>query len=182
MHIPFEAGCVLVRSESAHREAFSLTPEYLAREVEAKGLASGSFWFSDYGLQLTRQFRALKVWLSIKEHGLERFGRMMERNVNQAHYLGRLIQDHPELELMAPIGLDIVCFRFNPGGLSVEKLERLNRDLLAELQEQGIAAPSYTTLKGAYCLRVAIANHRSRDEDFELLVNETLRIGRELSG
>jgi glutamate/tyrosine decarboxylase-like PLP-dependent enzyme len=72
MHIPFEAGCVLVRSESAHREAFSLTPEYLAREVEAKGLASGTFWFSDYGLQLTRQFRALKVWLSIKEHGLER--------------------------------------------------------------------------------------------------------------
>jgi glutamate/tyrosine decarboxylase-like PLP-dependent enzyme len=182
MHIPFEAGCVLVRSESAHREAFSLTPEYLARETDAKGLASGAFWFSDYGLQLTRQFRALKVWLSIKEHGLERFGRMIARNVNQAHYLGRLIQEHPELELMAPIGLDIVCFRFNPGGLSVEKLERLNRDLLAELQEQGIAAPSYTTLRGAYCLRVAIANHRSRDEDFELLVNETLRIGRELSG
>jgi aromatic-L-amino-acid/L-tryptophan decarboxylase len=64
----------------------------------------------------------------------------------------------------------------------VEKLERLNRDLLAELQEQGIAAPSYTTLRGAYCLRVAIANHRSRNEDFELLLNETLRIGRELSG
>jgi glutamate/tyrosine decarboxylase-like PLP-dependent enzyme len=181
MHIPFEAGCVLVRSESAHREAFSLTPEYLARETDAKGLASGAFWFSDYGLQLTRQFRALKVWLSIKEHGLERFGRMIARNVNQAHYLGRLIQEHPELELMAPIGLDIVCFRFNPGGLSVEKLERLNRDLLAELQEQGIAAPSYTTLRGAYCLRVAIANHRSRNEDFELLVNETVRIGRELS-
>jgi len=181
MHIPFEAGCVLVRSESAHREAFSLTPEYLAREVEAKGLASGAFWFSDYGLQLTRQFRALKVWLSVKEHGLERFGRMIERNVDQAHYLGRLIEDQPELELMAPIGLDIVCFRFNPGGLSVEQLERVNRDLLGELQEQGIAAPSYTTLKGAYCLRVAIANHRSRDEDFELLVRETLRIGRGLS-
>jgi len=180
MHIPFEAGCVLVRSESAHREAFSLTPEYLAREVEAKGLASGAFWFSDYGLQLTRQFRALKVWLSIKEHGLERFGRMMERNVEQAHYLGRLIEQHPQLELTAPIGLDIVCYRFNPGGLTAEKLERLNRDLLAELQEQGIAAPSYTTLKGVYCMRVAIANHRSRNEDFELLVKETARIGRGL--
>jgi glutamate/tyrosine decarboxylase-like PLP-dependent enzyme len=180
MHIPFEAGCVLVRSESAHREAFSLTTEYLAREVEAKGLASGAFWFSDYGLQLTRQFRALKVWLSIKEHGLERFGRMIARNVEQAHYLGRLIQSHPDLELTAPIGLDIVCFRFNPGGLSAERLERLNRDLLAELQEQGIAAPSYTTLNGVYCLRVAIANHRSRNEDFELLVKETARIGRGL--
>ena len=181
MHIPFEAGCVLVRSESAHREAFSLTPEYLAREVEAKGLASGTFWFSDYGLQLTRQFRALKVWLSIKEHGLERFGRMIERNVEQAHYLGRLIEQHPQLELTAPIGLDIVCYRFNPGGLSAEKLERLNRDLLAELQEQGIAAPSYTTLNGVYCMRVAIANHRSRTADFDLLVRETARIGHELA-
>jgi len=181
MHIPFEAGCALVRNEPAHREAFSLTPEYLAREAEARGIASGSFWFSDYGLQLTRSFRALKVWMSIKEHGLERFGRMMARNVEQAHYLGELIAAEPELELSAPIGLDIVCFRFDPGGLSKEKLERLNRDILSELHEQGIAAPSYTALKGIYCLRVAIANHRSRKEDFELLVRETLRIGRELA-
>ncbi len=180
MHIPFEAGCALVRHESAHREAFSLTPEYLAREVEAKGLASGAYWFSDYGLQLTRSFRALKVWMSIKEHGLDRFGRMIARNVDQAHYLGRLIRDEVELELCAPIGLDIVCYRFNPGGLNSAQLERLNRNILAELHEQGIAAPSYTTLKGVYCLRVAIANHRSRTEDFALLVRETLRLGHEL--
>jgi glutamate/tyrosine decarboxylase-like PLP-dependent enzyme len=171
---------VLVRQEKAHREAFSLTPEYLAHEPDAKGLASGSLWFSDYGLQLTRQFRALKVWLSIKEHGLERFGRMIERNVEQAHYLGGLIGQQPLLELTAPIGLDIVCFRFNPGGLSTEKLNQLNRDILGELQEQGIAAPSYTTLGGNYCLRVAIANHRSRQSDFDLLVEAVLRIGHEL--
>ena len=181
MHVPFEAGCALVRHEKAHRDSFSLTPEYLARESEARGLASGSYWFSDYGLQLTRQFRALKVWMSIKEHGLERFGRMMARNVNQAHYLGRLIEKESELEMMAPIGLDIVCFRFNPGILDAGLLERLNRDILSELQERGIAAPSYTTLHGEYCLRVAIANHRSRDDDFDLLVREVLKIGRELS-
>lgn len=181
MHIPFEAGCVLVRHERAHRDAFSLTPEYLAREVEARGIASGAFWFSDYGLQLSRSFRALKIWMSIKEHGLDKFGRMMARNVEQAHYLGELIRKEAELELCAPIGLDIVCYRFNPGGLSQEKLERLNRDILSELHEQGIAAPSYTTLKGVYCMRVAIANHRSRFEDFEILVRETLRLGRELA-
>ena len=181
MHIPFEAGCILVRNEAAHRESFSLTPEYLAREVDSGGLASGAFWFSDYGLQLTRQFRALKVWFSIKEHGLDRFGRMMQRNVEQAHYLGSLIESAKELELLAPIGLDIVCFRFNPGGLGKEKLERLNRDILIQLQERGIAAPSYTTLNGSYCLRVAIANHRSRQEDFDLLVREVLNLGRELS-
>jgi aromatic-L-amino-acid decarboxylase len=181
MHIPFEAGCALVRHEVAHREAFSLTPEYLAREANARGIASGMFWFSDYGLQLSRSFRALKVWMSIKEHGLQRFGRMIARNVEQARYLGELIAAEDQLELCAPIGLDIVCYRFNPGGLDQQRLERLNRDILGELHELGIAAPSYTTLNGVYCLRVAIANHRSRFEDFELLVRETLRIGRELN-
>jgi len=177
MHIPFEAGCAIVRSEKAHRTAFSLTPEYLAHET--RGLPAGH-WFSDYGLQLSRQFRALKVWMSIKEHGLDRFGRMIARNVEQAHYLGQLVEKDPTLELMAPIGMDIVCFRFNPGELNDETLNGLNKEILMQLQEQGIAAPSYTTLNGRYCLRVAIANHRSRFEDFDVLAQATVRLGREL--
>jgi len=177
MHIPFEAGCVLVRDAAAHRDAFALVPEYLEREAEGRGMASGSLWFSDYGLQLTRQFRALKVWMSIKEHGLKRFGRMIARNVEQARYLGKLVSASDRLELTAPIGLDIVCFRYNPGGLDTEALNRLNQQLLVELQESGVAAPSYTTLDGAYCLRVAISNHRSRFEDFDVLIEAVLRIG-----
>ena len=180
MHIPFEAGCVLVRDPTAHRDSFSLIPEYLQRDADAGGLASGKLWFSDYGLQLTRQFRALKVWMSIKEHGLERFGRMMARNVEQAHYLGELVDAAAELELTAPIGLDIVCFRINPGGMDTDALNALNQSVLINLQESGIAAPSYTTLNGVYCLRVAISNHRSRMEDFDLLVQEVIRIGKEL--
>jgi len=181
MHIPFEAGCVVVRDSSAHRDSFALVPEYLQRDEDGGGLASGNVWFSDYGLQLTRQFRALKVWMSIKEHGLARFGRMIARNVEQAHYLGRLVEQTPELELTGPIGLDIVCFRYNPGGLDTEELNQLNRKLLINLQEGGVAAPSYTTLNGAYCLRVAISNHRSRFEDFDLMVEEVIRIGREMT-
>jgi glutamate/tyrosine decarboxylase-like PLP-dependent enzyme len=180
MHIPFEAGCVLVRDPVAHRESFSLVPEYLKREADAGGLASGNLWFSDYGLQLTRQFRALKVWMSIKEHGLDRFGRMMARNVDQAHYLARLVTETPELELTAPVGLDIVCFRFNPGLENVEELNRLNQSLLIALQEGGVAAPSYTTLRGVYCLRAAISNHRSQFEDFDRMVAEVVRLGRQL--
>jgi aromatic-L-amino-acid decarboxylase len=180
MHIPFEAGCVVVRDASAHRESFALVPEYLQREEQGRGMASGSLWFSDYGLQLTRQFRALKVWMSVKEHGLQRFGRMIARNVEQAAYLGRLVEQADGLELTAPIGLDIVCFRYNPGGLDVEALNRLNQALLVELQESGVAAPSYTTLRGEYCLRVAISNHRSRNEDFELMLREVLRIAERL--
>lgn len=179
MHIPFEAGCVLVRHEEAHRKTFSLTPEYL--EHNTRGLAAGRLWFSDYGLQLSRQFRALKVWMSIKEHGLDRFGRMMTRNINQAHYLGRLIEKEQDMELLAPIGLNIVCFRFNPDKLDDETLNELNKEILIRLQEQGICAPSYTTLDGRYSLRAAIANHRSVQDDFDVLVEEVVRIGRKLT-
>ena len=178
MHVPFEAGCILVRHNEAHRRTFSLTPDYLAHE--SRGLAAGNLWFSDYGLQLSRQFRALKVWMSIKEHGLNRFGRMIARNVQQAQYFGQLVESEPNLELMAPIGMDIVCFRFNPGGLDDEKLNALNKEILMQLHEQGIAVPSYTTLQGRYCLRIAIANHRSKQEDFELLAREVVRIGHEV--
>jgi glutamate/tyrosine decarboxylase-like PLP-dependent enzyme len=179
MHIPFEAGCVLVRSADDHRRTFSLTPEYLAHE--SRGLAAGSHWFTDYGVQLSRQFRALKVWMSIKEHGLARFGRMIARNVEQAHYFGRLVADDPQMELLAPIGLDIVCFRFNPGGLDEPRLAALNKEILMQIQELGIAAPSYTTLHGRYCLRIAIANHRSTLEDFDILAQSVVRIGSELT-
>jgi len=178
MHIPFEAGCALVRNGDAHRRTFSLTPEYL--QHESRGLAAGHLWFSDYGLQLSRQFRALKVWMSIKEHGLDRFGRMMARNVEQAHYFGKLVEQDPNMELLAPIGLDIVCFRFNPGRLDDEKLNALNKEILMQLHEQGIAVPSYTTLGDRYCLRIAISNHRSRQDDFDVLAREVVRIGQQL--
>jgi glutamate/tyrosine decarboxylase-like PLP-dependent enzyme len=178
MHVPFEAGCILIRHNEAHRRTFSLTPDYLAHE--SRGLAAGNLWFSDYGLQLSRQFRALKVWMSIKEHGLDRFGRMITRNIEQARYFGTLVEQDSNLELMAPIGMDIVCFRFNPGGLDDEKLNALNKEILMQLHEQGIAVPSYTTLQGRYCLRIAISNHRSKQEDFELLAREVVRIGHEV--
>jgi len=178
MHIPFEAGCALVRNGESHRRTFSLTPEYLAHE--SRGLAAGHIWFSDYGLQLSRQFRALKVWMSIKEHGLDRFGRMMARNVEQARYFGKLVEKDPKMELLAPIGLDIVCFRFNPGGLDDEKLNALNKEILMQLHEQGIAVPSYTTLGDRYCLRIAISNHRSRQDDFDVLAKAVVRIGQKL--
>jgi len=181
MHIPFEAGCVVIRNNTAHYDSFALIPEYLQRNDDNVGMASGQLWFSDYGLQLSRQFRALKVWLSIKEHGLARFGRMMARNVEQARYLGELVTKSDKLELTAPIGLDIVCFQYNPGGLDTEALNQLNKALLVGLQESGVAAPSYTTLNGKYCLRVAISNHRSRFEDFDLMVEEVLRIGERLA-
>ena len=119
--------------------------------------------------------------MTIKEHGTKKLGRMISRNVDQAQYLGKLIEKTDQLELVAPIGMDIVCYRYNPGQLDLESLNQLNQELLIELQEQGIAAPSYSTLNEKYCIRVAIANHRSRYEDFDTLIEETLRIGYALS-
>jgi glutamate/tyrosine decarboxylase-like PLP-dependent enzyme len=119
--------------------------------------------------------------MMMKQHGSKKLGRMISRNVDQAQYLGRLIEKTGHLELIAPIGLDIVCYRYNPGSTDLQTLNQINRKILIELQEQGIAAPSYTTLNGRYCIRVAIANHRSRYEDFDILIEHTIRIGQSFS-
>jgi glutamate/tyrosine decarboxylase-like PLP-dependent enzyme len=178
MYIPYEAGCSLVANSEAHRRAFAEHPDYLARAHG--GLAGGSHWFSDYGIQLSRGFRALKVWMSFKEHGIHKYGRMVDQNIAQAKYLVRLIEQTPGLELLAPAPLNIVCFRYKADGLNVAELNRLNQELLVHLHESGIAAPSYTTLSGVYALRVANTNQRSRREDFDLLVQAVVRLGREL--
>ncbi len=178
MYMPIEVGCALVRSASDHRRAFSLTPEYL--EHGERGAASGPIWFNEYGIQLTRGFRALKVWLSLKEHGLAKYGRVIKQNVEQAHYLAGLVDAAPELERLAPAPLSIVCFRFKADQLDEAALNALNKELLIQLHESGIAVPTYTTLNGKYAIRAAITNHRSRREDFDILVREVIRIGHRL--
>jgi len=179
MYMPIEVGCVLVRDKDAHRNAFTLTPEYLAHFE--RGAAGGSHWFNEYGLQLTRGFRALKVWLSIKEHGIAKYGRVIKQNVDQCNYLTQLIQASPDLELLAPTSLNIVCFRFKAANRDDAMLNKLNEQIMMELHEQGIAVPTYTTLKGKFAIRVAHTNHRTRRADFDVLVREVIRIGQELS-
>ncbi|UCG11792.1 MAG: aminotransferase class V-fold PLP-dependent enzyme [Deltaproteobacteria bacterium] len=178
MYMPYEVGCVLVREKEAHRQTFSLTPDYLSHAE--RGLAGGKIWFSDYGVQLSRGFRALKAWMSIKEHGIQKYGSLIQQNVDQARYLARLIEASSELQLLAPAPLNIVCFRFAHDSLGEEALNELNKELLMQLHESGVAAPSYTTIDGKYALRVAITNHRSRREDFNILVKEVIDLGEKL--
>ena len=99
LHAPFEVGCVLVRDAAAHRASFSLEPEYLGKTP--RGLAAAD-WLYEYGLQTTRGFRALKVWMALKEHGVEKFGRLIDQNIAQGHYLDELIESEPQLEIAAP--------------------------------------------------------------------------------
>jgi glutamate/tyrosine decarboxylase-like PLP-dependent enzyme len=180
MYLPYEVGCTLVRDADAHRRAFALTPDYL--EHTTRGIGGSDVWFSDYGVQLSRGFRALKVWMSLKEHGIEKFGRLIQQNVDQARHLEGLVRATSGLQLLAPVPLNIVCFRYTGGLSSEDAIDALNKELLLRLHEGGIAAPSYTVLNGKYALRVCITNHRSRREDFDLLVREVLRLGGSLSG
>jgi aromatic-L-amino-acid/L-tryptophan decarboxylase len=174
LHAPFEAGCALVRDASAHRDAFALTEEYL--ESKSRGLASG-VWLHEYGLQTTRGFKALKIWMALKEHGVEKFGRLIDQNIAQARHLTDLINAEPLLELMAPTEINIVCFRYRPAGADRAALKGINSEIMLRLQEEGLAALSDTTVHGEHCLRAAITNHRTRRSDFELLVREIIRLG-----
>jgi glutamate/tyrosine decarboxylase-like PLP-dependent enzyme len=179
LYAQFEAGCILVRDEAAHLNTFSLTPEYL--EHGERGVSAGKNWPSEYGVQLTRNFRALKIWMSLREHGAEKYGRLISQNAAQARYLGELVKETPELELLTPVQLNITCFRYNTGGRIDAALNALNKELLFRLHESGLAAPSYTTLNGRYWLRAANTNHRTRREDFDLLVREVVRLGGEIA-
>jgi glutamate/tyrosine decarboxylase-like PLP-dependent enzyme len=181
LYMPIEVGCVLVRDPAAHRKPFSPHASYLDRFD--RGVASGPHNYSHLGPQLTRGFRALKVWMSLKAHGTDAYVRLIEQNVRQAQRLERLITQSPVLELAAPVPLNVVCFRWvgrteRPDA----ELNALNRELLVRLQESGIAVPSSTVLRGRFVMRVALTNHRTRAEDLATLVDAVVSIGAEVAG
>ena len=179
-YLPFECASVLVRDRALHRAAFTTSASYLGET--ARGVIAGGLPFAERGLDLTRGFKALKVWLSFKAHGTEAFARLIEQNVRQARHLADLVEAHPDLELLAPVPLNVVCFRYAPRGFPSGELNRLNEEILIRLQESGIAVPSGTVLQGRYALRCANVNHRSRRSDFDVLVDAVVRIGQEVAG
>ena len=174
LHAPFEVGCALVRDADAHFGSFTLTPEYL--ENAPRGIASGE-WLHDFGLQTSRGFRALKVWMTLEEHGVAKFGRLIDQDLAHARYLTERILANPDLSLCFPTAINIVCFRYDPGGLSGPALKRVNTEIMVRMQEAGIAAVSDTTVRGRHCLRAAINNHRTTRADLDLLIAEVARQG-----
>jgi glutamate/tyrosine decarboxylase-like PLP-dependent enzyme len=175
MYLPYEVGCTLVRDQAAHRATFNVTPAYLA--PLDRGIAAGGFPFAERGVQLSRGFRALKVWMSFKAHGLRAFADLIEQNVHQAAHLVDLVAAHPRLELLAPAPLNVVCFRYVVPGKNDAALNELNEEILLRIQESGLAVPSSTILAGRFAIRVAITNHRSRLEDFDLLTRAVVETG-----
>lgn len=177
--LPFECACVLVRDPEVHRAAFAASASYLAPAT--RGVIAGGLPFAERGLELSRGFKALKVWLSLKADGVDKMVRLIEQNVAQTRYLAGRVEQHPDLELLAPAPLNITCFRYAPAGVPDTVLDTLNAELLIRLQERGIAMPSSTVLRGRYALRVANVNHRTRREDLDTLIEGVLTLGRELA-
>ena len=178
MHVPYDAGCVLVRDGSAHRATFAGHAPYLA--VAGDGLAGGEPWFCDFGPELSRGFRALKVWATFRAFGARRLGEAIAANCALARYLARRVSAHPMLELMAPVSLAIVCLRYVASGVADGALNAINAEIVADMQNRGVAAPSLTALGGATVIRVAIFNHRTRRADVDALVDEVVATGTRL--
>ena len=182
-YMPYEVGVALTRSATAQTDAYKPAgqgvPAYL--KSAQGGIAVETTYFADRGLQLSRGFRALKVWMSMKEQGVDRIAGAIQRNIDQARFLGDLVTAHPDLRLLAPVTLNIVCFRYAPAGLRETALNPLNQAILVALQDRGIAVPSQTVLQDRFAIRVCIANHRSVDADFEVLVRAVAEIGAELA-
>jgi glutamate/tyrosine decarboxylase-like PLP-dependent enzyme len=178
LYVQYDCGCVLIKSDDTHRNTFSVTPSYL-RKFD-RGLASGPVNLSEYGVQLSRSFKALRAWTALKTEGADRYGQQIEQNIQQAKYLTRLVEDSDELELLAPTPMNIVNFRYLDESLSDEKLDDLNAEILMQLHERGIATPSSTVLNSRFSIRVAICNHRSKRSDFDALVEAVVAIGREI--
>jgi aromatic-L-amino-acid decarboxylase len=167
MYLPYEIACVLVRDRAVHEATFSVTPSYLTDE--GRGVIAGGLPFADRGIELTRSFKALKVWLSLKAEGVDKFARVIEQNVEQARRFAERVVKVPNVVLSAPVSLNIVCFRVAPPSLTPEQQDALNKELLLRIQETGLAIPSGSRIGGRYVLRVACSNHRSVWADFEAL-------------
>jgi aromatic-L-amino-acid decarboxylase len=171
--VPYDAGCILVREASRQLETFGAEAAYLRRE--ARGLAAGGVWPCDLGPDLSRGFRALKVWMTLSVYGADRIGAIAQQTCDLAQTLAARVDRESALERLAPVALNVVCFRYRAAG---GDLDRLNADIVADLQEAGIAAPSTTIVGGALAIRAAIVNHRTTYADIAILVDAVLEAGR----
>lgn len=172
MQAPYDCGCVLVRDPAMHQAAFAQQAAYLRRE--ARGLAGGHPWPCDLGPDLSRGFRALKVWMAWRAYGGDRLGEVVDRCCVVAEALAARVDREPDLERLAPAPLNIVCFRARGGG----DPDALNRDIVADLQEAGIAAPSTTSIDGRLAIRAAFVNHRAEVADADALADAVLDAAR----
>lgn len=183
--VPYAVGGLLVKDSAAHQATFSERKEYLA--TDALGLAGGAPWFCDFGPELSRGFLALKVWFTFQGLGSERIADVVRKHCRLARETAARVDASVELERLAPVSMNIVCFRYVPDQLpacvneQASYLDALNKAIVTQLQLQGLAAPSTTTLNGKLAIRVAIVNHRTERTHLDALVDRVLSLGETIS-
>lgn len=180
LYQPLDCGCLLFRDPSQARHTFSFTGDY-AKSLQEDPLED--FAFFDESLELSRRFRALKLWLSLRYHGLSSFRQQIENDLQCAKRLASLIDAEAEIEILAPVPLSAVCFRYVPtaGGINDEQLDELNLRILQSVQRRGRVYLSNATIHGKFALRACIVNHRTTAADVDAVIDEVLLVGKELS-
>lgn len=168
---------MLYHDRAAARRAFSFTGDY-ARSLLEDPIES--FAFFEETLELSRRFRALKLWLSLRYHGLSAFRRQIENDLQLAKHLAARVESTPKLQLMAPVPLSAVCFRLVPhtSALSPSHLDDFNRKILNRVQRRGRVFISNATIHGRFALRACIVNHRSTPADVDAITDEVVTVGR----
>lgn len=179
LYQPIDCGCLLYRDAGAAQRAFANSGEYV--RVLSDDPLEGYAVFEE-SIELSRRFRALKLWFSLRYHGLSAFRKSIEQNLLHAQRLGKAIDREPELELLAPLELSAVCFRYVGGGdLTEHELNRVNFAILRRVIERGHVYLSNATLHSKFCLRACIVNHRTTDADIDDITKEVLSAAGELN-
>jgi aromatic-L-amino-acid decarboxylase len=179
LYQPLDCGCLLYRDVGSAHSTFTYTGTY------AKQLSSDpveGFAFFEESIDLSRRFRALKVWLSLRYHGLQSFRAAIQQDLDHAQRLAAAIEDSDSLELLAPVELSAVCFRhLLDKDASEETRNRFNLALLKRIVARGKVYLSNSELKGKFCLRASIVNHRTKETDIDAVVREVLEIAPDIA-
>lgn len=177
LYVPFEAGGALVKNPDHLRKTFSTIPDYLKSD-EQNGRRMD---LMEYNLPLTKEFKALKVWMTIKAFGACRLREEIAADMDKAKYLSELVKSDGSLELMAPVPLSIVCFRYNPGGMNESVLNGLNDQIIQEIESDGRVFLTGTKIQEKTALRTCFINPRTDREDIDLLKKVVLEKGIKLA-
>lgn len=169
LYVPYDAGAVLVRDAELMRDTFTLVPPYLQEDSDPGGV-TWLRWFSEYGPEQTRPFRALKIWMALQYHGRAGYAESISRDNRLADHLAELVDNHPDLDLVAH-NLSIVCLRAVPAGLPAAELNEFNRRLLRTVQLSGQAFLSGTEIGARFVLRACLINHRTTGVDVDHIFN-----------
>jgi Glutamate decarboxylase and related PLP-dependent proteins len=191
LYTPVDCGCLLFRDAANARKAFMTEADYV-KVLEFANIESFAFW--DYGIELSRRFRALKVWLTLKYYGATRIAAAIADDIAMANYMAECVVQDSEFDLLAPVQLSICCFRYVPARLRAKlqaasedgrqgiesEINRLNEQIMYRVQRGGEAYLSNAMLRGKFALRACIINFRTTRRDIDLTLETVRKVGRQI--